>query len=184
MAALETDRRGIAGGLDGRGRGSIGAASRRYGTGPELDFGAEHGPGPAPGAGPGDRLDIRPIGRREPAGCCRRTGVVAADIPAGDVRLVGGGTDAAPEEAMDRPGVWLGGVAGPIPDKRALGTGPLRFHLVGLARRWMAEETGTGHPWVPDGRRTAREGEHWRRGSGDAGRGGVCHSVAREARHG
>src|SRR5664280_848560 len=137
MAAPEADRGGVAGGMDGRGRVSIGAAAGGYGIGPELGFGAEYGPGPAPGAGPGDHLDIRPVGRSEPAGCGRRTGVVAAGIPAGDVWLVGGGAGAAPAEAMDGNGVWPGGPAGPIPGKRPYRAGPLRFHAAGPRRPWL-----------------------------------------------
>src|ERR1017187_8434854 len=118
MAAPEADRSGIAGDMDGRGRVSTGAASGGCGIGPELGLGAEYGPDPAPGAGPGDHLDIRPVGRSEPAGSGGRTGVVAAGLPAGDVRLVGGGADAPPAEAMDRIGVWPGGLTGSIPGQR------------------------------------------------------------------
>src|ERR1035437_6310826 len=145
MAAPEADRSGVAGDMDGRGRVSIGAASGGYGIGPELGLGDEYGPGPAPGAGPGDHLDIRPVGRSEPAGSGGRTGVVAAGLPAGDGRLGGGGAGAAPAEAMDRIGVWRGGLTGPIPGKRPHGTGRLRFHAAGLDRRWLAKEGGTGH---------------------------------------
>src|ERR1035437_3141405 len=116
-------------------------------------------------------------------GSWRASGVVAAGLPAGDVRLVGGGAGAPPAEALDRIGVWPGGPTGSIPGKRPPRVGPLRFHAAGLDRRWLAKEGGTGHPWVPGGRRTARESEPWHPGTGDAGRGGVCHSVAGEARH-
>src|ERR1035437_1395361 len=183
MAAPEADRSGVAGDMDGRGRVSIGAASGGYGIGPELGLGDEYGPGPAPGAGPGDHLDIRPVGRSEPAGSGGRTGVVAAGIPAGDVWLLGGGAGGPLGGGLDRIGVWSGGLAGPIPGKRPPRVGPLRFHAAGLPRQWSAEEAGTGHPWVPGGRRIARESEPWHPGTSDAGWGGVRHSVAGEARY-
>src|ERR1019366_461295 len=109
MAAPEADRGGVAGDMDGRGRVSTGAASGGYGIGPELGLGAEYGPSPAPGTGPGDHLDIRPVGRSEPAGSGGRTGVVAAGLPAGDVRLVGGGAGAALAGGLGRIGGWAGG---------------------------------------------------------------------------
>src|ERR1017187_10587439 len=96
MAAPEADRGGVAGDMDGRGRVSTGAASGGYGIGPELGLGAEYGPSPAPGAGPGDHLDIRPVGRSEPAGSGGRAGGVAAGLPAGGGRAVGGGAWAGP----------------------------------------------------------------------------------------